>query len=302
VDFARVPAYFTSMGPTADARMKPELCAMGVKVFAASAAAKHEYKRVSGTSFSAPLVASAISLIFQLRRDLTPGTMREALLHTCEDVGSLTLCGRGVMNSASALNYSIGEDCSSYCKHGACLNGVCNCEPGYFERDCSISFVPCNSYCGAQGTCDAADRFCSCEDGWYGVDCSLRSRTTTSNPPIVGRSSGVSASTIWIIVSCVVACIVLAAVSVGCIASRHIKRPRQAVELSDMPQRVPGVLETSSLLAADPGVLDTSSLLSSEAEEEAFSLPQSTAQTLDELLPALRLVSKQKVEGGPLVL
>ncbi len=63
VDFAGNIAAFSSRGPTADGRIKPNFCAMGVSDYAANYQGGYGY--YSGTSFSAPLIAGGIALLLE---------------------------------------------------------------------------------------------------------------------------------------------------------------------------------------------------------------------------------------------
>jgi subtilisin family serine protease len=62
---------FSSVGPTRDGRLKPDLCAPGVDVLAARSAGREHPEdtplltRMSGTSMAAPHVAGAVALAFQ---------------------------------------------------------------------------------------------------------------------------------------------------------------------------------------------------------------------------------------------
>jgi subtilisin family serine protease len=63
---------FSSAGPTADGRLKPDLCAPGVSVLAARSAPRDATKqvplltRMSGTSMAAPHVTGTVALMFQV--------------------------------------------------------------------------------------------------------------------------------------------------------------------------------------------------------------------------------------------
>jgi subtilisin family serine protease len=70
-------AGFSSRGPTADGRVKPDLTAPGVQVCALSA--PNMVRRLNGTSFATPLVAAAAALLKQLHPALGPGALRRAL-------------------------------------------------------------------------------------------------------------------------------------------------------------------------------------------------------------------------------
>ena len=72
----------SSMGPTRDGRLKPDLVAPGTDILAATlfspayrneAPAPHTYEELSGTSMAAPHVAGIATLLHQAQRDRTPG-------------------------------------------------------------------------------------------------------------------------------------------------------------------------------------------------------------------------------------
>lgn len=77
-------ASFSSPGPTADGRTKPEVCALGVNDWIAQnlTDGRDTYASGSGTSFSTPLVAGAAALILEIHPDWTPQQLRNALLET----------------------------------------------------------------------------------------------------------------------------------------------------------------------------------------------------------------------------
>src|SRR5882724_1955248 len=63
--------HFSSVGPTRDGRLKPDLCAPGVSVLAARSAPRKKHEpvqlltRMSGTSMAAPHVTGTVALMFQ---------------------------------------------------------------------------------------------------------------------------------------------------------------------------------------------------------------------------------------------
>jgi serine protease AprX len=65
VDTNRNIASFSSYGPTADGRIKPDLCAPGVRDYTATCSSTDSYAYRSGTSFSAPLIAGCAALLVE---------------------------------------------------------------------------------------------------------------------------------------------------------------------------------------------------------------------------------------------
>jgi subtilisin family serine protease len=72
-------ASFSSRGPTADGRVKPDVTAPGVAVFVVDPTSGTGFSRASGTSFSAPLIAGVAALLLELHPSLTPVEIRNAL-------------------------------------------------------------------------------------------------------------------------------------------------------------------------------------------------------------------------------
>ncbi len=59
--------FFSSVGPTGDGRIKPDIMAQGSEVVVASSFSNNEYYPASGTSFSCPLAAGAAALLMEMR-------------------------------------------------------------------------------------------------------------------------------------------------------------------------------------------------------------------------------------------
>jgi len=78
-------AGFSSDGPSADGRVKPEVLARGVAVASVHSTNTTGYQAVSGTSLSTPLVAGAAALLMQARPELGVAALRTALFTTAED-------------------------------------------------------------------------------------------------------------------------------------------------------------------------------------------------------------------------
>ncbi len=102
VDMEGNLARFSSVGPTADGRIKPDLVAPGVKVWSADTrSSSYSYKE--GTSFSTPLVAGAVALLLQVDSTLTPMEVRARLCSTGSQASSPdTLMGWGIPNVLKA--------------------------------------------------------------------------------------------------------------------------------------------------------------------------------------------------------
>ena len=96
----------SSRGPTFDGRIKPEVCARGVSVWAGSANSDSSYASVSGTSLSTPLIAGAACLLVQARPIMPPKIIRQALLETADNADSINnTYGWGVINLLEALTW-----------------------------------------------------------------------------------------------------------------------------------------------------------------------------------------------------
>jgi subtilisin family serine protease len=72
-------AGFSSRGPTADGRLKPDLVAPGVQVFVVDPFTDSGFARVNGTSAATPLLAGAAALIKQLHPTYSPIDILAAL-------------------------------------------------------------------------------------------------------------------------------------------------------------------------------------------------------------------------------
>jgi len=100
-------ASFSSPGPTADGRIKPEVCAMGVRtIVAASGATTGDayYQWGNGTSYATPLVAGAVALLLEAHPTWTPALVRDALMSTASRASSPdNNYGWGVINAAGAV-------------------------------------------------------------------------------------------------------------------------------------------------------------------------------------------------------
>lgn len=79
------PSSFTSLGPTTDGRLKPNVCAMGSRVDVANPSRSQLYTKASGTSFASPLTAGFAACAWQTHREWSC----QQLLAEIEKSGSL---------------------------------------------------------------------------------------------------------------------------------------------------------------------------------------------------------------------
>ena len=102
-------ASFSSRGPTADGRTKPDVVAGGVDVYyASSTPGSNGYSNsLSGTSFSCPLTAGVAALVLQKHPTWSPMQIREALRKTASRANNPdNIYGWGIINALDAANYN----------------------------------------------------------------------------------------------------------------------------------------------------------------------------------------------------
>lgn len=119
-------ASFSSRGPTADGRIKPEVCARGTSVHRATSAADDSFSPYgSGTSYSCPLVAGAVGIVMSAHPDWTAMQVREALMMTADNAASPdNTFGWGVIDTWAAIHYQFGGP--TYVPGDADGNGIVN--------------------------------------------------------------------------------------------------------------------------------------------------------------------------------
>ena len=99
-DSSRAP--FSSFGPTADGRIKPDVSAMGVHAY--RAVFTTHFSPGNGTSFSGPLVAAVAAQILQVNPDLSPVDVRDILRSTAhQSTAPDNSLGWGVVNADEAV-------------------------------------------------------------------------------------------------------------------------------------------------------------------------------------------------------
>ena len=95
---------FSSVGPTVDGRIKPDLMAMGSGVYAAGTSSSSSYALVSGTSFSCPLAAGCAALLLSYNPSLTPMEILGLFRQTASQSNNPnSLMGWGIINTYAAF-------------------------------------------------------------------------------------------------------------------------------------------------------------------------------------------------------
>jgi serine protease AprX len=100
-------APFSSNGPTADGRLKPDVVADGVSDSLVSASGNaNAYTTASGTSFSCPITAGLLACLIQARPAWPATRVIQALYHSADRFASPdTAYGRGIPNGLLALRW-----------------------------------------------------------------------------------------------------------------------------------------------------------------------------------------------------
>lgn len=83
VQYDSIPAPFSSIGPTYDGRMKPEVCAVGKQTCLISANTGSLYYG-NGTSFATPLIAGLAACLWSALPDETNMEIRERIIRSCD--------------------------------------------------------------------------------------------------------------------------------------------------------------------------------------------------------------------------
>jgi len=99
---------FSSVGPSADGRIKPDVMAMGTSVRMASSASDTAYANYNGTSFSCPLTAGVAALVLESNNSLTAAQVLDIL----RDSGDQSLTpdnqyGHGILDALAAVEAAI---------------------------------------------------------------------------------------------------------------------------------------------------------------------------------------------------
>ncbi len=101
----RTRSSFSSMGPTADGRIKPDLMAMGSSVVVAQTSG-NTYTTANGTSFSCPLAAGTAALLWEMVPQASNMDIYEALKMTADNAATPdNAYGWGIIDLYAAYEY-----------------------------------------------------------------------------------------------------------------------------------------------------------------------------------------------------
>ena len=168
VDEYGLIASFSSIGPTTDNRIKPEVCALGKGTFFASAISKKSYLYGNGTSLSTPLISGICALLLEAHPDWTNTEIREAILNSADNSDfPNNSYGWGIPNAFLAFQAIQGCTDSEACNY--------NSEAIHDDGTCQfpLSFRSCDGHClndsDGDDICDEEDTYSDCEDNWNDV-------------------------------------------------------------------------------------------------------------------------------------
>ncbi len=106
VDSQNRLANFSSVGPTYDGRIKPEVVAMGVSVYGALAGTTNEYRFANGTSTSSPIAAGVAALLLSKFPYLLNTQLRNIILESSSNSQSPNnQIGYGLISAKNALEF-----------------------------------------------------------------------------------------------------------------------------------------------------------------------------------------------------
>ena len=102
---------FSSRGPTADGRTKPDVCAPGERITSVKAGSGSGYTTFSGTSMATPFVAGVAALMLDADPSLTPAALKSKLMSTAQDwrsTGADSETGSGRVQAYNAIKSAGG--------------------------------------------------------------------------------------------------------------------------------------------------------------------------------------------------
>jgi subtilisin family serine protease len=107
VDASGKRAYYSSVGPTVDGRIKPDLMAMGMGTYIALTSSPTAYtiSATGGTSYACPIAAGVAALLLSVNPSLTQMEVRDILRQTASNSSNPdNLIGWGIVDALAAVN------------------------------------------------------------------------------------------------------------------------------------------------------------------------------------------------------
>jgi hypothetical protein len=117
-------AGFSSVGPTYDGRIKPEVVALGVYGFGAISGTTSSYGLNNGTSISAPLASGAAALLLSAHPHLKNTQLRSIILETSSNSSTPNnQIGYGIISAKNAIEFpNLENSNSNFILHQTILN------------------------------------------------------------------------------------------------------------------------------------------------------------------------------------
>lgn len=112
VDASGNRAYYSSVGPTVDGRIKPDLMAMGMGTYIALTSSPTAYtiSSIGGTSYACPIAAGVAALLLSVNPSLTPMEIRDILRQTASNSSNPdNLIGWGIVDALAAVNFVLTD-------------------------------------------------------------------------------------------------------------------------------------------------------------------------------------------------
>jgi serine protease AprX len=123
VDRNGVIAYFSSRGPTADGRIKPDVVALGLGVHTVEYPTVDSYARYNGTSLATPLVSGLCAQILEIFPELSPIEVWELLTSTSSRSNDPdNVYGYGLPDGVAAASVEVPEEPATIVTGGAYPN------------------------------------------------------------------------------------------------------------------------------------------------------------------------------------